>query len=186
MATILLVAEQAQGQLKKATLHALTAAEQLAEKNGGQIQAVVVGEGALNAAKELSAYVPLVHVVEGEPFARPLAETHSSAVAQVAKELAAKDVVIAASAYGKDIAPRIAAQLSGGIASDVLGIVSGSQFKRAMWAGNAVATVEVLTPVKVVSVRATEFAPAQKRGANGTTQAFNATAPVARTKFIEL
>jgi electron transfer flavoprotein alpha subunit len=46
--------------------------------------------------------------------------------------------------------------------------------------------VEVLTPIKVVSVRATEFAPAQKRGANGTTQAFSATAPVARTKFIEL
>jgi electron transfer flavoprotein alpha subunit len=185
MATILLIAEQAQGQLKKATLHALTAAEQLAEKNRGEIQAVVVGEGAFSAAKDLSAYVPVVHVVEGEAFARPLAETHSSAAAQLANAVAATDIVIAASAYGKDIAPRIAARLSAGIASDVLGIVSGNQFKRAMWAGNAVATVEVLTPVRVVSVRATEFAPAQKRGATGTTRAFPATALVARTKFLE-
>src|SRR5262249_28510720 len=130
-------------------------------------------------------YVPVVHFVEGEAFARPLAETHSSAVVQAAKAVAATDVVIAASAYGKDIAPRIAVQLSGGIASDVLGIVSGNQFKRAMWAGNAVATVEVITPVKVVSVRATEFAPAQKRSATGTAQAFSATAPVPRTKFVE-
>src|SRR5215472_3848537 len=185
MATILLIAEQAQGQLKKATLHALTAAEQLAEKNGGQIQAVVIGEGALSAAKDLAAYVQLVHFVEAEGFARPLAETHSSAVAQAAKAVAATDVVIAASAYGKDIAPRIAAQLSAGIASDVLGIVSANQFKRAMWAGNAIATVEVVTPVKVVSVRATEFAPAQRRGTTGATQAFAATARVPRTKFIE-
>src|SRR5262249_27966645 len=176
MATILLVAEQAQGQLKKATLHALTAAEQLAEKTGGQIQGVLVGEGASTAAKELAAYVPLVHFVESEAFARPLAETHSFAVAQAAKAGAATDVGIAASAYGKDIAPRIAAQLGAGIASDVLGVVSASQFKRAMWAGNAIATVEVMTQVRVVSVRATEFAAARKRGATGTTQAFDATA----------
>ena len=54
MATILLVAEQAQGHLKKATLSALTAAQQLAAKNGGQIQALLIGPGAAQSAQELA------------------------------------------------------------------------------------------------------------------------------------
>src|SRR5438876_11643780 len=103
MATILLVAEQAQGRLKKATLHALRAAEQLAAKNGGDLQALVIGNGAAGAAKELSECVARVHFVEGDAFTYPLAETHSAAAAQAAKAIGATDVVIAASAYGKDL-----------------------------------------------------------------------------------
>ena len=60
MATILLIAEQAHGHLKKATLSALTAAQQVAQKGGGQIQAVVIGAGAAQSAQELAAYVPTV------------------------------------------------------------------------------------------------------------------------------
>src|SRR5438067_2286269 len=170
MAIILVVAEQAAGHLKKATLSALTAAQQLAAKNGGQIQAVVIGQGAGQAARDLAAYVPTVHPVEGAAFEHALAETHAAAAAEAAKKLGATDVVIAATAYGKDIAPRIAAKLGAGIASDALAVVSANQFKRAMWAGNAIATVEVTTPVKVITVRTTEFAVAQKAGSPGQVQ----------------
>src|SRR6266851_4535193 len=133
MATILVVGEQANGHLKKATLSALTAAQQVAQNTGGNIAGVV----------------------------------------------------IAATAYGKDIAPRIAAKLGAGLASDVLAIVGANQFKRAMWAGNAIATVEVTTPVKVVTVRATEFAAPQKAQGKGSVTPAQVAAPQPKTKFVE-
>ena len=184
MATILIVGEQAHGHLKKATLNAVTAAQQLAAKNGGQVQALLIGTGTQQSAQELAAFVPSVHFVEGAGFDHALAETHGAAAAEAAKKLGATEVVIAATAYGKDIAPRIAAKLSAGIASDVLSVVGASQFKRAMWAGNAIATVEVTTPVKVITVRATEFAAAPKAASAGTVQALSVSAPAAKTKFV--
>ena len=152
MATILVVGEQAGGHLKKATLSALSAAQQLAAKTGGQIAGLVVGGGAGQSAQELAGYGIPVHVVEGAGFEHALAETHSAAVAEVAKKAGASEVVLAATAYGKDIAPRVAAKLGAGLASDVLAIAGANQFKRAMWAGNAIATVEVTTPIKVADV----------------------------------
>jgi electron transfer flavoprotein alpha subunit len=185
MATILVIAEQAHGHLKKATLSAVAAAQQLAQKNGGTLQGVAIGPGSQQAAQELAAYVGTVYAVEGAGFEHAIAETHSAAAAEAAKKVAASDVVIAATAYGKDIAPRIAGKLGAGVASDIVGVVSANQFKRAMWAGNAIATVEVTTPVKVISVRATEFAAAQKAGSAGSVQSLTLTAPAAKTKFVE-
>jgi electron transfer flavoprotein alpha subunit len=184
MATILVIGEQGHGHLKKATLSAVTAAQQLAVKNGGLVHAVVIGAGAAQSAAELAGYVGSVQSVEGPGFEHGLAETHAAAAAEAAKKIGATDIVIAATAYGKDIAPRIAAKLGAGIASDVLGVVSATQFKRAMWAGNAIATVEVATPVKVISVRATEFAAAPKAASVGKVEALNVAAPVAKTKFV--
>jgi electron transfer flavoprotein alpha subunit len=185
MATILLIAEQGHGHLKKSTLNALTAAQQLAEKSGGQVQALVVGQGVSTAAQELAAHGVPVHAVDSAAFEHGLAETHSAAVAAAAKQLGASDVLVAATAYGKDIAPRIAAKLGAGLASDVLGVVSANQFRRAMWAGNAIATVEVTTPLKAVTVRATEFPAAPKADSPGAVQALNLEAPAAKTKFVE-
>jgi len=185
MATILLIGEQAHGHLKKATLSALSAARQLAQKNGGQVQGLLIGAGAAQAAQELSGYLGTVHAVEGAGLEHALAETHSAAAVDAVKKLGATDVVLAATAYGKDVAPRIAARLGAGVASDILAVVSGNQFKRAMWAGNAIATVEVTTPVKVITVRATEFAPAQKSGSGGSVQQLGAGTPSPKTKFLE-
>ena len=189
MATILVIAEQAKGQLKKATFHALGAAQQIAQRTSGQIHAVVIGEGIGEAAKAAAAAGATVHAVDGAGFAAPLAETHAAAAAAAAKACSATHVVIAATAYGKDIAPRLAAKLSAGLASDVLGLAgegSNVTFKRAMWAGNAIATVEVTTPVKVVSIRTTEFAVAPAQGGSaGTVQALAVEVPAAKTKFVE-
>ncbi len=126
-----------------------------------------------------------MHAVEGSGFEHALAETHSAAAVEAAKKIGATVVVVAATAYGKDIAPRIAAKLGAGMASDILAVVSANQFKRAMWAGNAIATVEVTTPVKVVSVRATELPAAQKSSSPGAVQQLGVTAPAPKTRFIE-
>src|SRR5438309_151227 len=119
MATILVVAEQAKGQLKKATSHALGAAEQLAQRTGAPVHAVIAGQGVGETAKKIPAAV--VHLAEGPAFAAGLAETHAAAIAAAAKASGASHVVIAATAYGKDVAPRVAAKLGAGLASDVLG-----------------------------------------------------------------
>jgi electron transfer flavoprotein alpha subunit len=185
MATILVVAEQAHGHLKKATLSALTAAQQIAQKSSAEVAAVAIGAGAQAAAQELSRYVGTVHYASGPGLDHALAETHAAAGAEAAKKLGAADVVLAATAYGKDIAPRIAARLGAGVASDILGVVSASQFKRAMWAGNAIATVEVVTPVKVITVRATEFAAAQPAASAGAVQTLQVTVPQPKTRFVE-
>jgi len=185
MATILVVGEQANGHLKKATLSALTAAQQVAQNTGASLAGVVIGPGAGQSAQELAAYGLPVHVVEGAAFEHALAETHAAAAAEVAKKAGAADVVIAATAYGKDIAPRIAAKLGAGLASDVLAIAGANRFKRAMWAGNAIATVEVTTPTKVVTVRATEFAAPQRGQAAGTVTPAQVSAPQPKTKFVE-
>jgi electron transfer flavoprotein alpha subunit len=187
MATVLVVGEQAKGQLKKATLSAVTAARQIAQRTGAQVQGVVVGQGVGGAAQELSQYGMTVHAVDGAPFEHALAETHAAAIAEAAKAAGATDVVLPATAYGKDVAPRVAAKLGAGIASDVLGLTGDGAkvlFKRAMWAGNAIATVELTTPARVVTVRTTEFSAAGKSG-SGSVQPLQVAAPQAKTKFIE-
>ena len=185
MATILVVVEQAHGHLKKATLSALTAAQQMAAKSPAQIEGLAVGAGAEKAAGEFAAFAGKVHFVEGAGFENALAETHAAGIVAAARATGATDIVIAATAYGKDVAPRVAAALGAGIASDILAVVSDKQFRRAMWAGNAIATVEVTTNVRVVTVRATEFAAAQKAASAGTVAALAAQAPAAKTKFVE-
>ena len=187
MATILVVAEQSKGQVKKATWHALAAGQQLAQRTGGAVHALVVGAGAGEAAKSIAEAAAVVHVVEGAAFEHALAESHSAAAIAAAKATSASHVIIAASAYGKDLAPRIAARLGAGIASDVLSFAGEGAnvlFKRAMWAGNAIATVEITTAIKVATIRPTEF-PAAQRGAAGTVQPLAVEAGAARTKFVE-
>jgi len=188
MAAILVVGEEAHGHLKKATLSALTAAQQMAKGSGAQIQAVLIGSGIGTSAQELASYGITVHAVDSAGFEHALAETHSAAIAAAAKAAGASDVVMAATAYGKDVAPRVAVKLGAAVASDVLAIAGeGGKvlFQRAMWAGNAIATVEIATPVRVVTVRATEFAAAQKGASAGQVQALSVQAPQAKTKFVE-
>ena len=186
MTTILVIAEQSKGVLKKASLNALGAGAQIAARTGGELHALVLGAGAGEAAKAVAAHAKVVHFAEAG-FEHALAETHSAAAIAAAKATSAGYVVIAATTYGKDLAPRIAARLGAGIASDVLALAgSGAavHFKRAMWAGNAVATVEVTTPIKVVTVRATDF-EASAGGQPGAVQALAFAAPAAKTKFLE-
>src|SRR5260370_27301449 len=137
MGTIVLIGEQAEGKLKKATLRAVGAAQLLAQKNGGQINAVVIGKSVGPAAQELAGYGVTVHAVEGPAFEHALAETHGAAAVAAARSVGATDVVVAATAYGKDIAPRVAAQLGAGLASDVLAVGGANPVQRALWGGHA-------------------------------------------------
>jgi len=187
MSNILAVAEQFKGKLRKASLNTLGAAQQLQARVGGEIHVLVLGKGISAIGQELAGYgAKKVHVADSDALANPLAETYAKVIADAAKATGSTWVVAPATNAGKDILPRVAARLDAGLAADVLAFAGDGanvQFKRAMWGGTILATVEISTAIKVVSVRPTEFAEAAA-GSAAEVAAFTVDAPAAKTKYL--
>lgn len=184
MSTVLVVAEQGNQKLKKSALAAITAGQQLAK--GGSLQLAVLGESVGDAAKELAAFgAAKVHVAEHAGLKSYLAETYAKVVADLAKSVGATHVVMTATAVGKDAGPRVAAQLDAGMASEVSQVVDEKTFVRPMWAGNVMGTVEITTPVKVITVRGSEFAAAQPGAAGGEVVKFAADPGTPKAQFVK-
>jgi electron transfer flavoprotein alpha subunit len=188
MPIVLIFAEaQADGSLRKASLHALTAGAQLASKVGAELHAVVLGKDAgplANAIKEHGAKV--VHAGSAAHLEHALAETYAPAIAELATSIKADYIGAAASAVGRDVMPRVAARLKAAMASDVMGFGEGADptFRRPMWAGSVVAEVKLGSAQKVFTVRATEFDAAPK-GAAGEVKAFAPAAVASPTTFVD-
>jgi electron transfer flavoprotein alpha subunit len=164
MAGTLVVAELGEGAVKKATHSAVTFARQA----GGPFAILVLGAASTGAAQELVAFgAQKVLVVDDPALAHYLAERFAPTVAQVARDGGWDTVVVAATSFGKDLAPRVAAKLSAGYAPDVDRVkVEGGKrsYRRPQYAGNALGWLAITTPVHVVSVRPTEFAAAEPSG----------------------
>ena len=171
MGNVLAFCEWSGTNLRGSALAALNASRQLAEAHGGQVVALLVGKGAQGAAAEAKKVAPKTLVVDDAKLEVYLAETYAPILARVAKEQGASAVVVAASNLGKDLLPRVAALLDAGMASDVSQVVGKNQFRRPILAGNAIATVEITSPIVCVSVRQSEFPPAAPLGAEGTVEA---------------
>jgi len=188
MSTILIVAElQPGGQLRKATLNAVTAGRQLAEKTGGELHLAVLGANPAPVADELKGYgAKAIHTVSG--LAQYVAEPYTAALSQLAEAVKAEYVGMAATAVGRDLLPRVAGRLRAAMASEVMGYEgSGAdvQFQRPMWAGAVIATVKLSTQVKVLSFRGTEFPMAEPTGGASEVKAFTANIPAAKTAFVD-
>jgi len=172
MANVLVVAEQSGGALRKTTLHALGAGRELARRTGGKLHAAVLGKGIGAVASELAAHGVEVHAADAPVLEHALAEAWAPVVAEIARACGATYVGAAATAIGKDVLPRVAARLGAGMASEVLGFGgegAAVTFRRPMWAGNVLAEVEIATPVKVFTVRPTEFPAAPREGQGSVT-----------------
>ena len=185
MPNVLVFVEHTGGQLRKSGQVALGFGQRAKEIVGGDLIALVVGQGIGSLASEVAAYGCKTLVVDGPAFARPVAETLAIAIAEAAKASGAELVAAAASAQGKDVMPRVAARLGAGMASDVVDVMKGAdgvQFKRPVWAGNLLATVCVQTATKVVSVRTTAFQAATKAGAAGAIAPLALTPAAAKTE----
>jgi electron transfer flavoprotein alpha subunit len=172
MTNVLIVAEQSAGHLRKATLNAITAGRELARRTGGKLHLALLGKGIAAVAQDLASYGADVHAADDAALEFPLAEAWTPVIARLAKELSAGYVGAAATAVGKDVLPRVAARLEAGMASEVLGFGGdGAQvtFRRPMWAGNVLAEVEIASPVKVFTLRPTEFAAAAREGQGAVT-----------------
>lgn len=176
MGNVLIVVEaNTDGSLRKATLNAITAGQQLAKATGGEVHAIALAKDANALANSVKEYgVKVVHAASGAQFDHAIAESWAPAIAAAAQSINAEWVGAAATSIGRDVLPRVAAKLKAVMASDVLSVEgSGADvaLTRPMWAGAVIATVKLTGSVKCFTVRATEFAAAEKSGA-GEVKAF--------------
>lgn len=189
MAGTLVVAELSEGKVKKSTHHAIGFAKQA----GAPFAILAIGAGAASAAKELTGFgAQKVVTVDDASLAHYTAERFAPTVAKVAKDGGFETVAMASSAFGKDLAPRVAAKLGAGYAPDIDRVKAEGgkrSYRRPQYAGNALGWLEITTPVHVVSVRQTEFAAAEPAG--GASPVENAPkapddAAAARVEFLKL
>jgi electron transfer flavoprotein alpha subunit len=153
MSQILVVAEHDHKSVRKATLNALAAAQKI----GGDIDVLVAGHGAGEAAKA-AAQIPGVRKVlhaDAPHLADFLAENFSTLIVGIAKSYS--HVLAPSTSNGKNILPRVAALLDVQQISDIVAVESADTFVRPIYAGNALATVKSKDPIKVITVRTTGF-----------------------------
>ena len=189
MTNVLIVAEHSGGHLRKATLHAVSAGRELARRTGGKLHLALLGKGVGALADQLKAYGADVHVADAPVLEHYLAEAYAPVVAELARSIGAAYLGAAATAFGKDLLPRAAARLGAAAATEVIGFGgegAAVTFRRPMWAGNVLAEVELATPVKVFTVRATEFPAAAPEGAGSVVPvAVKVEAGALKTRFVE-
>ncbi len=164
MSNILVVAEQANKTLRKATLASITFARALSDATGGEVFIGVLGHELEEAAAQAARFGAKAVLIASDSALTPfVASTWARAVADMATHCKATRVVATSSTFSRDLLPRVAARLGAGMVSEVLGLIGTGpdvRFKRPMWAGNVVATVAVRTPSAVFCIRGTEFEPA--------------------------
>jgi len=160
---VLVIAEHDNASLKGSTLHTVTAAAAC----GGEVHVLVAGHlcAAAAAAAAAIAGVAKVLVADAPHLGDGLAENVAEQALALARDYS--HVLAPATAYGKNILPRVAARLGVGQISEITKVDSPDTFERPIYAGNAIATVQSSDPIKVITVRGTAFAPAEASGGSG-------------------
>jgi electron transfer flavoprotein alpha subunit len=157
---ILLIAEHDNASLSDQTAKALSAAQKI----GSDIDVLVAGKGAKPAADEAAKLkgVRKVLLAEADELTERLAEPTSALIVSLAPSY---DVLIAAAtSTGKNVMPRVAALLDVAQVSEIIEVVSPDTFKRPIYAGNAIQTVQATDAKKVVTVRTAAFQSAEEGG----------------------
>lgn len=158
--SVLVIAEHDNRHLNPATLHAVKAAEKL-----GEVHLLVAGNNGVAAVAEEAgqvAGVVKVFVAEAEHYAEGLAEELAPLVMKLAADY--RYVAAAATAFGKNLLPRVAAVLDVPQISDLTEIVDNQTFVRPIYAGNAFEMVQTPSEKLVLTFRATAFEAAAANG----------------------
>ena len=157
---ILLLADHDSNHLSDQTAKALTAASKI----GGDVHVLVAGSGAKAAAEQASklAGVSKVLVADDASLANNLAEPLAALIVSLAGNY--DTIVAAATSVGKNVMPRVAALLDVAQVSEIIEVVSSDTFKRPIYAGNAIQTVQTTEAKRVITVRTASFASAAEGG----------------------
>ncbi len=176
----LIIAEHDHGSLKAATLNVISAAIAI----GGDVHILVAGHNATAAATAAShvAGVSKVLLADSAVHANQLSENAAAQVVAVAGGYT--HILAAATAYGKSVAPRVAALLDKVQISDIIKVIDADTFQRPIYAGNAYATVKSSDSVKVITVRGTAFAAAASSGGAATVENVAAIADSGVASFV--
>ncbi|TAT85684.1 electron transfer flavoprotein subunit alpha/FixB family protein [Rhizobium ruizarguesonis] len=157
---ILLLADHDNASLSDQTAKALTAATKI----GGDIHILVAGKAAKPAADAAAklAGVSKVLLAESDELANNLAEPLGDLIVSLAG--AYDTIIAAATSVGKNVLPRVAALLDVAQVSEIIEVISADTFKRPIYAGNAIQTVQATDAKKVITVRTASFAAAPEGG----------------------
>ena len=178
---VLLIAEHNNKELKPFTLNAVTAASQI----DADVHALVIGNNSADAAKALSE-LPLVKkvlTVEAPHYENFVAENFAPVVIKLAENYS--HIVCSANTFGKNLMPRIAANLDTSQISDITEVISADTFLRPIYAGNAFATVKSNDPKKCVTIRPTSFDPCETSGGSAPIEKVDPSDEFASTKFVK-
>lgn len=173
--SVLIIVEHDEKNIKPATLHTITAAQEIAKETGkAEVDLCILGHNCQSVVEEAQRIegVRAIKCFMGEAFKNHLAEPMAQGVLSIAKEYT--HILAPASTFGKNLMPRVAAQLDVMQLSDIIKVHPGSKgnaFDRPIYAGNAIATVESLDPIKVITVRPTAFGLAKLVEMNSKTSA---------------
>ncbi|MGC3873250.1 electron transfer flavoprotein subunit alpha/FixB family protein [Halomonas sp. GXIMD04776] len=178
--SILVLAEHHDGALAGATAHVVAAAKEI----GGDIDVLVAGEN-VSAIAEAAAKldgVSRVCVADHAVYAHQLAEPMGALLAELADDYS--HLLAAASTAGKNVLPRVAALKDVAQLSEIITVESADTFKRPIYAGNAIATVQSDDALKVITVRATAF-DAVAEGGSAVIEAVDVVADNAQSTFVK-
>ena len=156
----LVIVEHDNNEVALATLHAVTAAQQI----GGDIDLLVAGEncgGVAEAAAKISG-VTKVKLADDAKFGHHLAENLASLIVEQAGDYS--HVLVSATTFGKNVMPRASALLDKAQISEIVEVKSPDTFVRPIYAGNALATVQSSDSIKMITVRTIKFEAAAAEG----------------------
>ena len=180
--SILVVAEHDNASLNASTLSALAAATEI----GGVITVLVAGHNAdaVVAEAQVAAGVSKVLFADDAALADGLAENLSRVVTGIAADYS--HVLTAATNFGKNFMPRVAAKLDVMQISDIVEVVSADTFVRPIYAGNALMTVKSSDSIKLITVRSTAFDAVEATGGSASSEeiAFDSADAFPGTSFV--
>ncbi|BAO90070.1 electron transfer flavoprotein subunit alpha/FixB family protein [Caballeronia cordobensis] len=182
--TILVIAEHDNQTLKPATLNTIGAAAIVATLTNQPVHVFVAGYGAKPVAQAAAklAGVEKVLLADGPQLADGLAENIEATLIGIAQDYS--HILAPATAYGKNVAPRIAARLDVAQISEIVSVVDADTFERPIYAGNAIAMVRSRDPVKVITVRATAFDPVATEGGSASIDMISVAADAGSSQFV--
>ena len=186
---ILILAEHANGKIKKYSFELAGVAKSLAEKTGGTVHALVVGSGVTGFAAELGKYgVTKVHVVDGPDFANYNAEVFTNALAAAAKAVTPAVVLGTASAIGKDTLPRTAARLGTAYANDCIEAKWDGKLvvRRPLYAGKCTSAVALSGETVLATTRPNSFPMPAAGGGTAEVMALSGSFAAAKYKVKEV
>lgn len=177
---ILVIAEHSNSALGAATLNTVTAAKAIGE----DVHILVAGENCAEAGKAAAAIagVSKVLLADDAAYTHQLPENVAPLVAEQAKSYS--HVLTAATTTGKNLLPRVAALLDTDQISEIISVESPDTFKRPIYAGNAIATVQSSAEIKVITVRGTGFDAAAAEGGSATVESISAGADAGISSFV--
>lgn len=178
---VLVIAEHDNNEIKGSTIHAIAAAYQL----GGSVDLLVAGLNCSTAATNGAKIEGIAKVLlaDSQPYENQLAENIAPLIQQISNKYSY--ILMAATTTGKNIIPRAAALADAQPISDVISIVNKDTFKRPIYAGNVIATIQSNDKIKFMTVRATAFESVLKESSPTAIEVIEKSFDLGKSEFIK-